>query len=181
MSDKMKTGLPANPNDEIDYTGVELKEIYLAGGCFWGGEAWMRRIKGVADTEVGYANGTKDNPTYEEVCTGTTGHAECVRVRFAPSVITTAGVLEAFFETIEHERVMAPDGQYRNGVYYNDEEIAADVNAFIEGMKEYGAKIGLQVCPLTVFWAAEDYHQDYLEKNPGGFCHVDLSRLDSRK
>ena len=181
MSDNHVSILPANPNDGIDYTGVELKEIYLSCGCFWGGEAWMRRIKGIADTECGYANGTRDNPTYEEVCTGTTAHAECIRVRFAPSIITTAGVLEAFFEIVEQEKISVPGDQYRNGIYWSDDKTAREIDVFISHKKEKGEKIGLELLPLSVFWEAEEYHQDYLEKNPNGFCHVDLSKLNTRK
>lgn len=158
-----------------------MKEIYFAGGCFWGVEEYFSRVNGVIETKVGYANGIKENPTYEEVCTGTTKHAETVYVRYDESVITLEELLQKFFNIIDPTLLNRQGGdignQYRTGVYYVDEEDKNKIAKYMdEVQKNYTEKIVTELLPLKCFYLAEDYHQKYLKKNPNGYCHIDLSR-----
>lgn len=158
-----------------------MKEIYLAGGCFWGVEEYMSRVDGVVDTEVGYANGTKENPSYEEVCTGTTGHAETTYVKYDESIISLEELLNRFWNIIDPTVLnrQGPDigNQYRTGIYYVDEEDLNVINKTLEEQKtKYTKPIVTEILPLKSFYKAEEYHQDYLKKNPGGYCHIDLSK-----
>ena len=162
--------------------GEVLLVIYLAGGCFWGVEAFISQIPGVVETRVGYANGTTENPTYQEVCTGRTGHTETVEVRYNPSVASLNSVLKAFFEIIDPTSVNRQGNdvgsQYRTGVYYvrpEDREIVSKV--FEEIRKTYSLPLATELKPLENFSVAEEYHQKYLEKNPNGYCHIDMSKL----
>ena len=157
--------------------------IYLAGGCFWGVEAFMSEIPGVEETRVGYANGHSENPTYEEVCTGGTGHAEAVEVRYNPDVVSLVSVLNTFFAIINPVSVNRQGddcgSQYRTGVYYvrpEDRQTASGV--FEEIQKKYSEPLATELKPLENFSGAEEYHQKYLEKNPNGYCHIDMSLLD---
>jgi peptide-methionine (S)-S-oxide reductase len=157
-----------------------MKEIALAGGCFWGVDEYFSRKKGVISTKAGYANGIKENPTYNEVCTGRTGHAEAVLVQYDESVITLAEVLEKFFKVID-PTILNRQGndigtQYRTGIYYMDEADIPAITAFIDSKREnYKKPIVTEVLPLKNFYDAEEYHQDYLKKNPRGYCHIDLN------
>ncbi len=163
-----------------------LKEIYLAGGCFWGVEEYFSRIPGVRDAVSGYANGQTENPTYEEVCSGLTGHAETVRVSYEPRIVSLETLTEQFFQIIDptvRDRQGNDVGrQYRTGVYYAD---AADreilERLFAAEQKKHEQKLATELLPLENFCAAEEYHQDYLKKNPGGYCHIDFSALDGLK
>lgn len=172
-----------NPNLGVDYSGSKLKEIWLAGGCFWGVEAYMARVYGVADAISGYANGTTENPTYEEVCGGDTGYAETVRVLYDPERVELSVLLQYFFKIIDPTAVGRQGNdvgsQYRSGVYYKDSEDLEIIQAVTGQVQEkYDEPVVTEVTPLTAFYEAEDYHQDYLEKNPNGYCHVDFSYLD---
>lgn len=154
-----------------------LKDIYLAGGCFWGTEHFLKQVRGVKNTQVGYANGTIDNPTYKQVCTDETGFAETVKVEYDPQEVNLPLLLDLYFKTIDPTSVNRQGGdkgsQYRTGIYYTDTvdipviETAIDVVA-----KEYDTSIVVEVKPLKNFYPAEAYHQDYLDKNPGGYCHI---------
>lgn len=173
------TGLPENPNSGIDYSKSELKEIWLAGGCFWGVEAYMRRVFGVAATTVGYANGKTENPTYQEVCYMGTGHAETVHVKYDPERINLENLLGRFFQIIDPTSFNRQGGdvgsQYRTGIYYknpDDYEIAKMV-AEREQIK-YKKPIVIEIKPLQNYFPAEEYHQSYLEKNPDGYCHIEF-------
>lgn len=154
-------------------------EIYLAGGCFWGTEHFFKQIEGVIDTQVGYANGTVENPTYEQVCTHKTGHAETVKVVYDPEQIGLEFLLDMFFAAIDPtvEDQQGPDvgPQYRTGIYYTD---AADLPVIerrvADESRRYESEIVTEVLPLACFYPAEDYHQDYLDKNPDGYCHLPL-------
>ena len=160
-------------------------EIYLAGGCFWGTEAFMRRLPGVVACEVGYANGNGSvaEPTYEQVCSGATGCAETVRVTYDPAAISLSLLLEAYLTTIDPTSLNRQGGdegeQYRTGVYWAD---PADEPVVREALAREGERLEragdgpvvVEAQSLRDFWPAEDYHQDYLDKNPGGYCHVDL-------
>lgn len=158
------------------------RDIYLAGGCFWGVEEYFSRIPGVVDTEVGYANGTTVSPSYQDVCTDTTGHAETVHVRYDPASVSLETVLEHYFMIIDPlslNRQGADVGtQYRTGVFYVDEE-ARDIarSVFAREQLRYQAPMVVELEPLTSFYAAEEQHQDYLKKNPGGYCHVSFDSL----
>ncbi|PVZ15238.1 peptide methionine sulfoxide reductase msrA/msrB [Porphyromonas loveana] len=156
----------------------ETRTIYLAGGCFWGTDHFLKQIRGVRNTEVGYANGNIEDPTYEEVCTQTTGFAETVRVEYAPTELSLTLLLELFFKTIDPTILnrQGPDmgTQYRTGIYYTDPEDAATVTAALEALaQQYDRPIVVEHEPLKNFYAAERYHQDYLEHNPRGYCHID--------
>ena len=157
-----------------------MKEIALAGGCFWGVDEYFSRKKGVISTKAGYANGIKENPTYNEVCTGRTGHAETVLVQYDESMITLAEVLEKFFKVID-PTILNRQGndigtQYRTGIYYMDEADIPAITSFIDSKRaNYKKPIVTEVLPLKNFYDAEEYHQDYLKKNPRGYCHIDLN------
>lgn len=157
-----------------------MKEIYLAGGCFWGVEEYFSRINGVVDTEVGYANGRRENPTYQQVCTGTTGHAETTYIKYDENLITLESLLERFWRIIDptslNKQGNDRGSQYRTGIYYVKDEDLLIIEKSLEEIKsEYDKPIVTEVLPLTSFYVAEEYHQDYLKKNPGGYCHIDMS------
>ena len=160
-----------------------LHTIYLAGGCFWGLEAYMKRLPGVCDTDVGYANGTTENPSYEEVCRNNTGHAETVKVVYDPAGLSTELLLEGFFKVVDPISVNKQGNdrgsQYRSGIYYVDEADKAVAETVIARVQErFTAPIATEILPLDNFYLAEDYHQDYLDKNPGGYCHINLNDAD---
>ena len=157
-----------------------MKEIVLAGGCFWGVEEYMSRISGVVETKVGYANGTKENPTYEQVCSNTTGHAEAVYIKFDEKIISLEDLLNRFWRIIDPtlKNRQGPDigSQYRTGIYYIDEkDLPIIEKTYNEQKEKYQVEIATEVEPLKVFYDAEEYHQNYLKKNPGGYCHIDLN------
>ena len=157
-----------------------MKEIVLAGGCFWGVEAYISRKNGIIETEVGYANGHVENPTYQDVCGKGTGHAEVCRVKYDEAVVSLEEVLAYFWKIIDPTVAdrQGPDigNQYRTGIYYTDE---ADLETILktkeEEQKKYEKEIVTEVEPLKTYFPAEEYHQKYLEKNPNGYCHIDLS------
>ena len=157
-----------------------MKEIYLAGGCFWGVEEYLSRIEGVIDTNVGYANGTKENPSYEQVCTGTTGHTETTLIKYDENILSLEELLNSFWKIINPTLLnrQGPDigNQYRTGIYYTDE---SDLNVINKTLKEqqekYDSPIVTEIMPINTYYNAEEYHQDYLKKNPGGYCHIDLN------
>ena len=152
---------------------AQTESIVLGGGCFWCVEAVMKPLKGVERVVSGYANGRVKNPTYREVCSGFTGHAEVVEVTFDPGVISLHDLLTVFFTTHDPttlNRQGADRGtQYRSGVYYSsqDQRVAAEaVAAEIAEQEIYDDPIVTEIEPLDVFYPAEDYHQDYFERNP---------------
>ncbi len=156
-----------------------MKEIVLAGGCFWGVEEFMSRIEGVVETKVGYANGTVAHPSYEDVCTGTTGHAEACYVKYDENKISLKELLDKFWSVIDptllNRQGEDVGSQYRTGIYYIDDE---DLEIIEESLKREQAKydkpIVTEIEPLTCFYYAEEYHQRYLKKNPDGYCHIKL-------
>ena len=154
------------------------EQITLAGGCFWCTESVFIRIPGVLKSVSGYANGTKAHPTYKEVCTGTTGHAEVVQVTFDPEVVSLGSLLDTFWKahdpTTLNRQGEDSGTQYRSGVYWTDEnqKTAADA-AQSRAQVRYPVPIVTEILPLTVFWPAEDYHQDYFNKNPDqAYCRA---------
>lgn len=141
-------------------------EIYLAGGCFWGTEHFLKQIRGVEQTEVGYANSQVPNPTYKEVCTGNTGAVETVKVVYDPRTVDLDLLLDLYFQTIDPTSVNRQGGdsglQYRTGIYYIDKDDAPVIEAAIKDLaKDYAKPIAIEVMPLVNFYAAEEYHQDY--------------------
>lgn len=157
-----------------------MKEIYFAGGCFWGTEHYFKQLRGVVDTKVGYANGNTDNPTYREVCTDKTGFAETVRVVYDPDVITLEFLTEMYFRAIDPTSVdqQGPDigSQYRTGIYYKDDADKVEIGKVYDSMRQkLGSRMAVEFLPLKNFYYAEEYHQDYLDKNPAGYCHLPSS------
>ena len=156
-----------------------MKKIWLAGGCFWGVEAYFRQLKGVLATVVGYGQGDMDQPAYSQVCSGMTGHTEICQVTYDENVLPIRTLLDHFFRIIDPTTVdrQGPDcgTQYRSGIYYEDEAEYKIIVDFIREMQtRYSAPIVVEVEPLIKFFPAEEYHQSYLHKNPGGYCHVNL-------
>jgi len=155
------------------------KEIYLAGGCFWGAQHYFKQIEGVLGTETGFANGNTENPTYKEVYTDTTGYAETVHVCYDPSKVTLEFLLGAFFCAIDPVSVNKQGEdcgtRYRTGIYYVDEEDMPVIRkVFEEQQAQFDEPLAVEVEPLRNFTAADEYHQDYLDKKPDGYCHLPL-------
>jgi peptide-methionine (S)-S-oxide reductase len=151
----------------------------FAAGCFWGVEATFRQIKGVASTRVGYTGGNSDNPTYDDVCTDRTGHAEAVEVTFDPNQVSYEKLLEVFWENHDPTQLnrQGPDwgSQYRSAIFYHSPEQQAAAEASREALGKSGTykrPIVTQIVPATRFFEAEDYHQQYLEKRGLATCHI---------
>ena len=162
---------------------MRTKEIYLAGGCFWGTEHFFKQIEGVIATEVGFANGHTDNPTYKEVYTDQTGYAETVHVTYRPDIVTLEFLLRMFFKAIDplslNQQGHDTGTRYRTGVYYTDEtDLPAIDKVFDEEQSKYQQMLAVEKLPLQNFYTAEEYHQDYLDKNPNGYCHLPLSLFE---
>jgi len=151
----------------------------LSGGCFWGVQELVRKLPGVLSTSVGYTGGSTDNPTYEDVHTGRTGHAEAVQIVFDPKVISYETILRYFFRL--HDPTTADrqgndvGTQYRSAIFYHDDEqrkVAERVKGEVDRSGKWPAKVVTEIVPASKFFPAEDYHQDYLQKHPGGYtCH----------
>ena len=159
------------------------KDIYLAGGCFWGTEHYFKQIEGVVETEVGFANGQTTNPTYKEVYTDTTGYTETVHVKYNPDIVSLEFLLQMFFKAIDPtslNRQGHDEGtRYRTGIYYtNDEDLPIIEKVFDEIQRNYQQPLAVEKLPLECFYAAEEYHQDYLDKNPMGYCHLPQSLFE---
>lgn len=158
------------------------KEIYLAGGCFWGTEAFMQRIRGVLDAESGYANGNTLNPTYQEVCHGS-GHAEVVKVTYDDAQISLEKLLNYYFQVIDpisvNQQGAGKGIQYRTGIYYTDPADHEIIQRALDELQtQYAEPIAVENTALEHYFPAEDYHQDYLEKNPNGYCHIDIQLMN---
>ena len=153
-----------------------MKTIWLAGGCFWGMQKFFDQFDGILRTEVGYANGPDRAPTYEEVCADS-GHAETLRIDYDESRIPLTEILKYYFMVIDPlsvNRQGHDEGiQYRTGIYYTDEALLPEIRAVWQAEEEKaGAKLAVELEPLRNFFSAEEYHQKYLDKNPGGYCHI---------
>lgn len=162
-----------------------MKEIYLAGGCFWGCEHFFKQIGGVVETEVGFANGNAkiENPSYKEVYTDTTGYAETVRIKYDEEVADLEFLLNMFFKAIDptskDQQGEDKGTRYRTGIYYTSEEdLPVIQKVFSEQQHEVEGIIQVEVLPLRMFYPAEEMHQDYLEKNPEGYCHLPLALFE---
>jgi peptide-methionine (S)-S-oxide reductase len=167
--------------DKVESNSLEVAT--LASGCFWCAEAVFQEIKGVAKVEPGYTGGSMLNPTYEQVSTGTTGHAEAVQIQFNPSVISFREILEIFFATHDPttlNRQGADVGhQYRSAIFYHNDKQKATAESVIEELtkeKVFDSPIITEVKPFTKFYRAEDYHKDYFKKHPNQpYCRVVIS------
>lgn len=156
-----------------------LKDVYLAGGCFWGAEHFLKQINGVVDTEVGFANGNTDNPTYEEVYTDLTGYAEAVHVRYDATIVSLERLLELFFVAIDptslNKQGHDEGTRYRTGIYYTDPIDRPVIDkVFDEQQAKFEEPLVVERLPLKNFFTADERHQDYLDKNPDGYCHLPL-------
>lgn len=166
-------------NKSINANGYS--EIYLAGGCFWGVEKYFALIDGVKDTDVGYANGNINNPTYKDVVTGKTGFAETVKVIYDPNIVSLNFLLDMYYKVIDPTSLNKQGNdrgtQYRTGIYYTNPDdkkiIASSLNKL---SKNYRKPIVVENLPLKNYYSAETYHQDYLDKNPNGYCHIPQSK-----
>lgn len=160
-----------------------LKEIYLAGGCFWGVEAYMERVPGVVDAVSGYANGNTVNPKYEDVIYKGTGHAETVKVTYDSNKISLDTLLQHYFRIIDPTSLNKQGNdrgkQYRTGIYYTDISDEKVVTEALKNLQErFEKKVVVENKKLENFYLAEEYHQDYLKKNPNGYCHIDLNKAE---
>nr|WP_240838865.1 peptide-methionine (R)-S-oxide reductase MsrB [Acidaminobacter sp. JC074] len=178
----MSDHLPKNPNNTLEFDTENLKDIYLAGGCFWGLEAYLTRIPGVYDATVGYANGLTENPSYEDLIYRNSGHAETVHLRYDPKLVSLETVINYYFKVIDPTSLNKQGNdrgtQYRTGIYFTSENEEKLVEALIEKEQmDYDDKIVVEVLPLEHYYLAEEYHQDYLEKNPNGYCHIDINEV----
>jgi peptide methionine sulfoxide reductase msrA/msrB len=174
-SGSVSTSGPTGPS------GTNIREIHLAGGCFWGIEAYMSRISGVVDAVSGYANGRTENPSYNDLIYHNSGHAETVKVVFDQTRISLDEVLIYYFRVIDPTSLNKQGNdtgtQYRTGIYYTDEaDLPVIRHRLEEVQKEHKQPLAVEVEPLRHFYPAEDYHQDYLDKNSGGYCHIDLGQ-----
>jgi peptide-methionine (S)-S-oxide reductase len=166
---------------EPSSAGNQKTEIAtLGGGCFWCTEATFKQLTGVISIMPGYSGGTTKNPTYKEVCTGETGHAEVIQVTFDPSVIPFSDILEVFFEphdpTTLNRQGEDIGTQYRSAVFYHSKEqkeTAEKVIRLLNEEKVYDSRVVTEVTPFTAFYPAEDYHKDYFARNPNQrYCSI---------
>ena len=162
-----------------------MQTIYLAGGCFWGMQKFFDQFTGVVSTQVGYANGPDDAPSYQDVCHDS-GHAETVRIDYDETKLSLPELLDLYFMVIDPLSVNKQGGdegiQYRTGVYYTDPDQLPDIQAaFDREAQKVGAPLKVELLPLQNFFPAEEYHQKYLEKNPGGYCHIPRRMFGLRK
>jgi peptide methionine sulfoxide reductase msrA/msrB len=153
------------------------KEIYLAAGCFWGAEKYLQQIPGVLSTQVGYANGLTENPSYEDVCYNNTGHVEAVSVVYDSEEVSLSFLLNLYFDVIDPTSLNKQGNdvgtQYRTGIYYVDEADKDIIEGAVTLLSEsYSKPLVIEVLPLMNFYPAEEYHQKYLDKHPTGYCHI---------
>ncbi len=157
---------------------LSTESIVLGGGCFWCTEAVFKAVRGVTDVESGYSNGHVQRPSYEDVCTGTTGHNEVVKLEFDPALISLDEILQIFF-LIHDPTTLNRQGndvgtQYRSGIYTTSPAQQESAAAFVQRLgddKVFSRPVVTEVLPLANYWPAEDYHQDFFEKHPHqGYC-----------
>ena len=175
----------AEDNHDLVISEDNMKTIYLAGGCFWGVQRFFDQFDGVISTEVGYANGPEKTPTYQEVCQSS-GHAETVKIVYDESRITLTDLLNYYFMVIDPLSVNKQGNdkgiQYRTGIYYTDEEQLREAQQVYTAEEEkVGAVLAVELEPIHNFFTAEEYHQKYLVKNPGGYCHIPKAMFELEK
>ena len=159
-----------------------MKTIYLAGGCFWGVQHYFDQFDGILKTIVGYANGKTQNPEYKDVKAGLTGHAETLEVKYDNTVISLPKILDLYFDIIDPISVNQQGEDvgisYRTGIYYVDEiDLEMIQIKYDEIQKQYDSALAVELEPLKNFFNAEEYHQKYLDKNPGAYCHIPASKF----
>lgn len=164
----------------------QYKEIYLAGGCFWGTEKYFSSVNGVVETCVGYANGNTENPSYEEVCHNNTGHAETVKVVYDPQSVRLEFILKLYYDVIDPTSLNRQGEdvgtQYRTGIYYIDEKDKEIIEMSLKELQtHYDKPIVVEALPLMNFYPAEEYHQKYLDKNPTGYCHIPRAKFEQAR
>lgn len=180
VEDSNKIMLKNIENEREIYMGnISKKEIYLAGGCFWGLEEYFSRIKGVIDVNVGYANGNTEDTNYKLI--KSTEHAETIHLTYDNNKLSLREILLYYFRVVDPTSLNKQGNdigrQYRTGIYYLDEEDKLIVEEFFnEKQKEYEKEIVIELEPLKNYILAEEYHQDYLKKNPTGYCHIDVNK-----
>jgi methionine-S-sulfoxide reductase len=183
-SERTDTGSPGGATERAtpppDYAGKDVKTIYVAGGCFWGLEKYIGLVNGVVATEVGYANGASSSATYGDG----SGYAEAVKVVYDPTVAPLPFLLDLFYDAIDPTSVNRQGNdvgtQYRTGIYYTDPADKAVIEQSLTQLqKKYTQPIAVESGPLTNYERAEDYHQDYLKKDPGGYCHIPQKLFDA--
>lgn len=161
------------------------KEIYFAGGCFWGMEKVFQIVPGILDTTVGYANGHTINPTYEEVCTDTTGFRETVKVIYDNEQVSLETLLDVYFlcidPTVKNQQGHDIGSQYQTGVYYVESEDEPFLKDYFNHVKNSYPAFYVELTKLQNFYDAEEYHQDYLIKNPNGYCHITNQEMEAVK
>lgn len=162
-----------------------MKILYLAGGCFWGVQKFFDQFDGVISTEVGYANGPDEAPSYEDVC-NSSGHAETVKITYDEKLISVSQLLKYYFMVIDPLSVNRQGNdrgiQYRTGIYYTEEGQLEEIKGVIQAKeKELGTGLAVETDPIRNFFSAEEYHQKYLEKNPGGYCHIPDRYFEMKK
>ena len=162
-----------------------MQTIYLAGGCFWGVQKYFDQFEGVIATEVGYANGPEEAPSYRDVC-NSSGHAETVKIEYDPEVISLTELLGYYFMVVDPLSVNKQGNdcgiQYRTGIYYTDENQLPEIkDVYKEQEEKAGAELAVEMEPLKNFYTAEEYHQKYLDKNPGGYCHIPRNMFSVKK
>ena len=188
---KEKSGQEANmdglafdrSDEEITYMDTTDNVIYLAGGCFWGMEQLMQSIPGVIDAESGYANGTCEaDADYKTVCKGETGFRETVRVEYDPEQVSLDALLLAYFyvidPTVQNRQGNDRGSQYQTGVYFTNESARETVKRIAEIERGRSEKFFVEIGPLKNYYPAEEYHQNYLEKNPNGYCHIPRAEME---
>ena len=164
-----------NPNTR------EFRTIFVAGGCFWGVEEYYKRLKGITDTVAGYANSNQENITYHDVCSGNTQAVEAVMLQYNHASISLADIVDHLFRIIDptllNQQGNDVGTQYRTGIYYIHPQDQEELEALMSHYQtQYNKPIQVELLPLENFTPAEDEHQDYLEMNPGGYCHIDFSQ-----
>lgn len=155
-----------------------IKEIYLAGGCFWGMEGYFQQLSGILETKVGYSNGNTKDTDYSKI--KKTDHAEVIYLKYDNNLISFNHILKHYFRIIDPVSVNKQGGdigrQYRTGIYYLDKNTANEAKEYIKELqKKYSKPIAVEVEEVVNYVDAEEYHQKYLDKNPSGYCHIDLS------
>ncbi len=175
----------AAPAPVLAQEGQNMKTIYFAGGCFWGVEKLMSLVSGVSDAVSGYANGTTTEPTYQQVLKGDTGHRETVKVSYDPAQVGLKDLLKLYFSvidpTIADRQGNDIGSQYQTGIYWESAQDEAVIREYAGQEQAKHRAFMVELAPLHAFWPAEDYHQDYLDKNPQGYCHIPLSAFEEAR
>lgn len=179
-TEKIVALLPTRKANALEHPAAE---IHLAAGCFWGAEKYLKLIHGVTFTEVGFANGNTQSPTYEEVYTDTTGYAETVHLRYDPSVVSLRFLLQMYFKAIDptslNKQGEDEGTRYRTGIYYSNAADRAVIDEVVaEEARKYDKPLHVEVEPLRNFYPADEYHQDYLDKHPNGYCHLPVALFE---